>query len=671
MAFIFTAATATSWPFYNYLKYARNTPLTPNASGLTTLSLINDDPSNPLFDRKIILTSKAGDPFSTDAFGIISGGMIKSIKITNLAGTVTYSTITVDHALSATTLWNGLLQYYNSGWTNTSGLDSIFRGITYVFNGSAGDDFFEGSNAADVINGNNGDDVLLGFDGDDIINGGAGDDYLDGFGGNNTLNGGAGDDWIIPGTGTNTVNGGGGADVIDGDHLGHDTVTFSTSASAVSVDMRGGTTGIGIGGDAQGDTYIRIERFIGSAFNDKFYASNADSITPIVYEGGSGNDTFFGAYNTDNFLTDGSTAAVFKGGSGLDRYVVTFDDISSASYSIVNLTLGSAERYLVFSGFAADTLMDIENVTGGARGDTITGSAVANVLDGGPGDDTILGEGGADRLIGGAGIDEVNYFFSPLGVRINLSLLTAQNSPGTEAHGDILSGFEILIGSNAGADTLTGTAGSDQLYGVDGWDLLIGGAGADTLDGGFGMDTVSYAASNAPIVVSLLGLGFVYGGHADGDDLFSIESVIGSAYSDTIAGGNSVNSLQGGGGNDILQGHEESDTLSGDAGKDVIDGGPGGDILSGGIDRDRFVFRDNSDTDLIVDFKAGSLGDYLDLREVSNLVFYQQLLAPGVMIQSGANVEIDIGIINGDAGDHITLANVQLANLTAVNFIIN
>jgi len=86
---------------------------------------------------------------------------------------------------------------------------------------------------------------------------------------------------------------------------------------------------------------------------------------------------------------------------------------------------------------------DIENVTGTAFNDVITGSSVANVLVGLAGDDQITGGPGNDLLLGGAG--------------------------------------------------------NDNLVGSEGNDLLIGGLGADRLTGGAGLDILIAGAIEAEL----------------------------------------------------------------------------------------------------------------------------------------------------------------------------
>ena len=86
---------------------------------------------------------------------------------------------------------------------------------------------------------------------------------------------------------------------------------------------------------------------------------------------------------------------------------------------------------------------------------------------------------------------------------------------GGDAHLDILSGVENLIGTNslatdfltgdANANTLSGLAGDDELRGLGGNDTLLGGAGNDLMDGGDGLDTAIYSGNRSAYTISLSG----------------------------------------------------------------------------------------------------------------------------------------------------------------------
>jgi serralysin len=128
-----------------------------------------------------------------------------------------------------------------------------------------------------TINGTNQAQTLTGTGENDIINGRGGNDTLQGLGGNDTLNGGA----------------------------GTDTATYAASVAGVSVSL---ATGLGSGGDAQGDTLINFENLTGSDLND-------------ILEGNSGS----------NVLNGGGGADTLTGGAGIDKFLFTATADSSPS----------------------------------------------------------------------------------------------------------------------------------------------------------------------------------------------------------------------------------------------------------------------------------------------------------------------------------------------------
>ena len=71
----------------------------------------------------------------------------------------------------------------------------------------------------------------------------------------------------------------------------------------------------------------------------------------------------------------------------------------------MTVTLATQNAAQNTGGAGSDTLIGIENLTGGSGNDTLTGSSSNNVINGGSGNDTINGGGGHDRIIGGAGRD--------------------------------------------------------------------------------------------------------------------------------------------------------------------------------------------------------------------------------------------------------------------------
>jgi len=455
-----------------------------------------------------------------------------------------------------------------------------------VLNGDAGDNLLVGGEGADVIDGRDGfdtadysnsaaavqvdlavsvqggtgdaagdrlisiealvgsafDDVLVGVGADEALFGGAGADRLEGRGGDDLLQGGAGADLLI---------GGEGIDMVD----------YSANAGAVSIDLQ---TSVSSGGDAEGDRFDGIERFIGSGFADTLIGDGGDQI--LV--GGAGGDRIDGAGGFDTVVYSNSALGVK-----------------------INLATGA-----VSGGDAqGDSLSGIEAVVGSAFADTLTGDANINRLEGGAGNDTLDGGAGADAMIGGTGDDsyvvdnEGDQVTEMVGggsdiVRTSLSSLTLAD--GVEDLSYTGSGGFTGTG-NALDNSLYGKALDDTLYGLDGDDKLVGGAGADLLDGGAGRDQVDYTKS-AAITVNLV-TNVNRGGEAEGDRLVDIETVIGSNYADSITG--SDDPLVG----DILYGRGGDDLLFGGAGDDQLDGGSGNDVLRGGIGNDLYVVLEAGD----------------------------------------------------------------------------
>jgi Ca2+-binding RTX toxin-like protein len=445
-----------------------------------------------------------------------------------------------------------------------------------------------------TINGTSGNDSLVGTNQADSIFGGAGNDTLIGNGGNDTL---------VGGTGADTLFGGSGSDTAD----------YSASNAAVLVSL---LTNLGSGGDAQGDVLGSIENLAGSAFNDTLIGNNgANSLTggsgDDSLSGGGGNDSLFGGDGNDT-LVGGTGSDVLDGGSGID----TADYSGSGSAVTVSLATGTGSG----GDAGGDTLTGIENLTGSAFADVLTGNDGNNSLSGGGsndslfggrGDDTLAGGAGADSLNGGEGMDFLDYSASGAAVSINLA---SNSASGGDATGDRLQGVDGIIGTNFN-DTLIGFdnqglsgdvytniffggLGNDVLDGAGSDDILFGGADNDTVIGGSGNDQVSGDAG-ADSLSGGTGNDSGFGGTGN-DTLF------GGDGNDSLDGGADADSLDGGIGSDTLLGGLGSDTLLGGDGNDTLQGGAGGDILTGGTGADGLFGGDDADS------LFGGIGDTID-----------------------------------------------------------
>jgi len=164
-------------------------------------------------------------------------------------------------------------------------------------------------------------------------------------------------------------------------------------------------------------------------------------------------------------------------------------------------------------------------------------------------------------------------------------------------------GNDLLLGPNLdggpGDDTLNGTLQNDRLDGGSGVDELHGGPGndileskdfdesvppeserptGDVLDGGDGRDSAVYWRRKVPLVVNLLDPA-PDGASGEGDQLRSIESVLGGDAADHLVGDAGANEIVGGGGDDVISGGEGPDALLGGGGRDRVDAGPGADLI--------------------------------------------------------------------------------------------
>ena len=264
----------------------------------------------------------------------------------------------------------------------------------------------------------------------------------------NDIKGGAGDDVIRGGKSSDMLEGGPGADMINGGHTRisstnaadrfMDTASYAGAAEGVTVDLAAGR---GTAGDAEGDTFVSIEKFMGSDHDDTFISGE----DPDMVDGAGDSDTI--SYQkseeavTVNLGTPGDTTNPLAQVSG----TTATQDNPEGSYA------------------RGDILTSIENVTGSSYNDTLTGSEQVNTLS------------------GGAGNDELTA--------------VANTDPDAESTGDKLSG-------GLGDDELIGADGNDMLMGDEGHDELTGGGGNDTLTGGGGDDVMTGGEGNDIFVFS-------------------------------------------------------------------------------------------------------------------------------------------------------------------------
>jgi Ca2+-binding RTX toxin-like protein len=460
---------------------------------------------------------------------------------------------------------------------------------------------------ANTMTGSNGDDAFMGLGGNDTMNGGLGNDsfyvfYSNTGVGNDSINGGDGFDTLIyNSTSTNAVianlathtsanaqgtatlisietilgtagidnfTGGDAAHGIDslGNRIGerfrgnngNDLITGgsgvnffttadyanNTAAQAVSANLFSGTASDGRGFT---DTLVNVDALRGGAGDDVLTGGSLSRGTTgfffELFRGNAGNDTL----NGNNANSEG----VF---SSTDR--ADYSNNSSAEAVNVNLATGTANDGLG----GTDTLIDIDEVYGGAGNDTLTGGTGRDALDGGVGNDI---------LDGGANFDSAHFVQSTAGVIVNLSatsltvgLVTVAAGTANDGMGgtDTLSNIEAVRGSDF-ADYIRG---SDSLTTRE---VFRGDAGNDTIDGGAGTeDFASY--SDVPAILG--GLNAIL---ANGSAVINDRK----GGTDTLT---NIEGLGGTHGNDTLTGGAGDQWFSGNGGSDLINGGPGSDWVT-------------------------------------------------------------------------------------------
>jgi serralysin len=385
--------------------------------------------------------------------------------------------------------------------------------------------------------------------------------------------------------------------------------------------------------------------------------------------------------------------------------ITSTTQLARLHYNGSKIAAGNIANALLYKG---DVRSLIENAVGGSGNDTIVGNQAGNFLQGGAGTDSLTGGSGDDVLDGGSGSDQVIYggqrsqyevvklsdgSFQVTDLRssspdgrdmvwntewfqfVDRTYAASELSPGTPTTALVEAPAQSLVVTGGkDADRLDGAAGNDTLLGFASKDILHGAAGADRLDGGTGTDSASYSGAGAGVVADLVSRS-VNQGDAQGDVYVSIESLIGSGFSDSLRGNNAANVIRGGDGNDTLVGRGGNDTLDGGLGDDVLSGQAGRDILTGRGGSDRFVFKSAGESrgtaiDVIKDFHRGE--DRIDLRSIdakTTVGGNQAFAFIGKTAFNGhaGQLRFSAGLLEGDTnGDGIADFQVKIAGLSAL-----
>ena len=552
---------------------------------------------------------------------------------------------------------------------------------TVTISASSSDpDITGGSNTISITD----DEIVTGTSGEDTLTGGPNGDSITGLDSNDTLAGLGGGDTLV---------GGDGIDFAD----------YRTNGAGLVVDLSNTANNTG---DAVGDTYDSIEGVLGSTTNANTLTAAASGTRMVggdlgdtinggngndFLDGGAGVDTMTGGLGDDRYFVDSFGFAgdivTESAGEGYDRIMASVDVILADNIEAGNITgtgninmagndednwlTGNSGNNILVGGLGRDRL------NGGAGNDTLTGSQGNDILEGGAGADVfVVSPGdGVDRVLDfELGVDLIDITstgltFANLDIRAlsadsliiydpfanpDVGILTLDGvSVGDLSAANFIeaTGAPLDVVGTTGDDFLRGTGASETLLGLGGNDRLRGDLGNDVMNGGDGNDTFEFNTTGDSII--------------EGDGVNSgYDRVL--LYSDTIAGlthtmaenveaatilGSAALQVDGNAsdnwivGNDslsVLNGEEGNDRLDGRGGNDQLAGGAGNDVLEGGSGRDSFVFLEQDDLDLILDYNVAD----------DSLLFFGISQSSVSVEQAGTSVVITYGI-----DDRITLLN--------------
>lgn len=407
----------------------------------------------------------------------------------------------------------------------------------------------------------------------------------------------------------------------------------------------------------------------------------------------AGNDTYSFDLSGDHYMTlfdiGGTDTIKLTGTSGsVEGDSVTIDLSDGDELGGRFIDVGTTVTYYSDSdevvGTRAKTVYvspetTIEKITAAGGDDVLVGNDSNNVLKGEAGNDVISGDGGHDTLVGGTGDDIME------GGDGNDQIWAGSGDMGN----DIISGANgnDTVAGGAGNDTIAGGDGKDVLYGGDGNDVIaafgidngvgqvgetsgneawagtgddsvFGANGHDTLGGASGDDTISGAGGNDVIYAGKDGEDMLSGG--GGNDI-----IFGGSENDTVDGGNGQDELYGGSGNDIVSGGDGDDTLYGGSGNDTLTGSAGSDVYRAGEGADTLVFETGHGDDTISGFEVGI--DTIDVGDTA-AGFANFTAVEGAASETELDGTTGV-LIDTGGGDSIFLAGLQLADLSASDFL--
>ena len=384
--------------------------------------------------------------------------------------------------------------------------------------------------------------------------------------------------------------------------------------------------------------------------------------------------------------------------------VVSDDESESQDPSVIDFTLpADGTYYLEVSAYDDPAIatdgtggsyelfawrFDTANRTDG--NDVLEGRAGDDLLEGGAGDDTYVFAGtglGSDvvredaRLVRSAvgngvatdGRDAHDKLdFSSYGATVTIDLsstavqavgggnLSLRLSSARDLAGEpaVAAGIEDVVGNATLANAFTVNARSNTFVGGTGDDIFRFTAVAkpatavDSVTAGAGVDTLDFTGFATGITLDLAGSGknqSLSGKNSLRLEQVDVESLVGTAFRDVIAGNPLDNTFWGMAGNDQLSGGIGSDILLGGTGDDLLNGGVGNDLLVGGAGADTLQAGGGNDILIGGEFKGDHGG-----TSWTSIVLLRQILSDWG--GSTRKFDLDLSTASDDVADAATAA---------------
>lgn len=528
---------------------------------------------------------------------------------------------------------------------------------------------------------------------DDTLGGDIGDNLLVGLAGNDSISGDDGSDRIIGSQGADTIDGGAGIDWAE----------YSGSSAGVRVNL---LTGIGTGGDAEGDRLTTIENLRGSRHSDALTGNaGTNDIAPGLsalpgdaesfdrVDGGAGQDRLLIDYSSEDIGTGldggyflGSTSAGFF----LRRTRDNLSDLDAVAFTNIERlnVIGTIKDDTIYGGSGDDVLLP------GGGNDTVYGGRGSNDIQAGDGNDVVIDQSDINRslgnglgqpsnsfivLDGGRGIDTLSINLSGKTFDANLftrsfSLISTNplqenlNQRISLSDGSTISGFEIFkdITTGYGDDTLIQLGRVNNIFITsDGNDVMNPGLGIDvvdsTQDGVYIDQTISdlvivdYSVEDVGTGISTTTDGFGNGRlyRRTLDDRNVLDEVNFSGIERFNVNGTSQNDqIEGSLGNDALSGNAGDDFLKGNRGNDFLAGGDGSDRLNGVYDANSFVLANFPGLGEVDTLMGGAGADTFVLGDRSAVFYIGQQDTDAAIITDFNPAEGDILELFGSANNY-------------------